>query len=105
MTQQEIQITMKGIYLTEEGKQEIEAKISKLEIKLEKYVQYCKITGCHYDYQFEQGIEFYKEILSLATILPVYSNWEDVELYPPDNESQNVKTLELENGVIIQPKK
>jgi hypothetical protein len=91
---------MKGIYLTPEGVQEIEAKIADLEINLEKHVQYCKITGCHYDYQFEQGIEFYKEILSSATILPVEESWESLGF----DFATIPSTLQYSNGVIIQPK-
>ena len=80
---------MKGIYLTEEGKQELEAKIAEIE----------SYEG------LESGIaDTLKEILSSATILPVEKSWDDVELYPPDNESQIEKTLRLKNGVIIQPK-
>jgi hypothetical protein len=88
---------MTGIFLTQEGKQEIEAKIAELE-------KFTKGRPREFVYKQVLQLEIYKEILSSATILPVYSNWEDVELYPPDNESQNVKTLELKNGVIIQPK-
>jgi hypothetical protein len=91
---------MKGIYLTEEGKQDIEAKIADLEINLEKHVQYCKITGCHYDYQFEQGIEFYKEILSSATILPVAETWHDIH----EEDVANWSEINYSQGVIIQPK-
>ena len=80
---------MKGIYLTEKGKQELEAKIAEIE----------SYEG------LESGIaDTLKEILSSATILPVEKSWDDVELYPPDNESQIEKTLRLKNGVIIQPK-
>jgi hypothetical protein len=80
---------MKGIYLTEKGKQEIEAKIAEIE----------------YYEGLESGMaDTLKEILSSATILPVEKSWDDVELYPPDNESQIEKTLRLKNGVIIQPK-
>jgi len=39
-----------------------------------------------------------------AIILFVEESWENVELYPPDNESQTEKTLRLKHGVIIQPK-
>ena len=87
---------MKGIYLTEEGKQELEAKIAERR-------KYSPIET--EDDWFENGeINVYKEILSSATILPVEKSWDDVELYPPDNESQIEKTLRLKNGVIIQPK-
>jgi hypothetical protein len=87
---------MKGIYLTEEGKQELEVKIAERR-------KYSPIET--EDDWFENGeINVYKEILSSATILPVEKSWDDVELYPPDNESQIEKTLRLKNGVIIQPK-
>ena len=89
---------MKGIYLTQEGKQEIEAKIAELEKEIMNEMNVFIHTATNAE------LDFYNKIISSATILPVYSNWEDVELYPPDNESQNVKTLELKNGVIIQPK-
>ena len=83
---------MNGIYLTQEGKQEIEAKIAELEIDLENHIQHCKMNGSRYDYQFEQGIEFYKEILSSATILPVYESL--------GHAMQN-NGLQSPNGVII----
>jgi hypothetical protein len=89
---------MIDIYLTTDGKEAIEYRIDELE----------KVKdSCEKAYEWNQAVieqNVYKEILYSATILPVYSNWEDVELYPPDNESQNVKTLKLKNGVIIQPK-
>jgi hypothetical protein len=85
---------MKGIYLTEEGKKEIEDLIAKL-------TDYKNKT--HDIYAVGQ-IYILKQILSSATILPVEESWEDVELYPPDNESQMEKTLRLKNGVIIQSK-
>jgi len=77
---------MKGIYLTEEGKKEIEAKIAELEI-----------TGLVREHHLAY-YEIYKEILSSATILPVEDNWSGIlfmfginrNLYP--------------NGVIIKPK-
>jgi hypothetical protein len=87
---------MKGIYLTEEGKKEIEAKI----VELEKYnFEDEKLNG-----NLEGNVYCLKEILSSAIILPVYNNWEDVDFFPPDNESQTKKLLELKNGIIIQPK-
>jgi hypothetical protein len=89
---------MKGIYLTEEGKQELEVKIIELE-------EFKKLAKEDYDWNeivVEQNV--YKRMLQSATILPVYSDWEDIETFPPDNESQNKKYLELKNGVIIQSK-
>ena len=55
---------MKGIYLTQEGKQELEAKIVELE-KLTK--------GRPREFVYKQvlQLDIYKEILSSATILPV----------------------------------
>jgi len=89
---------MKGIYLTEEGKKVIEDKIAELEEDL-------KEEGNPFIYtDVSAELNTYKRILFYATILPVEESWEDVELYPPDNESQMEKTLRLKNGVIIQSK-
>lgn len=74
-------MTMKGIYLTEEAKKEIEAKISELQI-----------------FSPLETIAF-EEILSSATIIPVEKRWQDVK-----NESLFTKVEEkYPNGVIIQP--
>ncbi len=98
---------MKGIYLTEEAKKEIEAKISEL--------------GETEDINSEcWGIEssVYQEILSSATILPVEESWDIVHEHCYSS-FQNFKEHEYEdyfcneekyfkktypNGVIIQPK-
>ena len=87
---------MKGIYLTDEAKKEIEAKIDELR----------NYSPLETDDDFiNRGKQIIlEEILSSATILPVEKSWDDVELYPPDNGSQIEKTLRLKNGVIIQPK-
>jgi hypothetical protein len=92
------EITMKGIYLTEKGKQEIEAKIAELD-RLKREPDAILTFN-----EYQRIIDVYKEILALATILPVEKSWDDVESYPPDNQSQIEKTLRLKNGVIIQPK-
>jgi hypothetical protein len=86
---------MTGIYLTQEGKQAIEAKIKHIKV-LEKN----SVLSNFYQGQ----IAILKEILSSATVLPVEESWENVELYPPDNESQFEKTMSLKNGVIIKSK-
>jgi hypothetical protein len=88
---------MKGLYLTQEGKQEIEAKIAELE-KPEFHWD-----GIYVSEKAEERIEVYKEILSSATILPVEESWNQF------NMSNNSLTLENKkiwypNGVIIQPK-
>ena len=82
---------MKGIYLTEEGKQEIEAKIAEFEDIIEKYKE-CK-NWMWFDAVGQ--LEVYKEILSSATILPVEESWEH------GSKFTNVK---YKQGVIIQPK-
>jgi len=87
-----------NFFLTEEGKQEIEAKIKELD-RLKREPDAILTFN-----EYQRIIDVYKEILQSATILPVYSNWDEVERFPPDNESQSLKTLELKNGVIIQPK-
>ena len=55
---------MKGIYLTEEGKKEIEAKIAELKTLYGTSNRLGKLT-------------IYKEILSSATILPIEEEWND----------------------------
>jgi hypothetical protein len=57
---------MKGIYLTAEGKKEIEAKIA----ELEKFAIHKGDTS--------PRIIMLKEILSSAIILPVEEDWNDV---------------------------
>jgi len=70
---------MKGIYLTQEAKQKIEDKVI-----------FLISMGAS-----EQIINKLKEILSSATILPVYESL--------GHAMQN-KDLDNPNGVIIQPK-
>jgi hypothetical protein len=92
---------MKGIYLTEEGKKEIEAKIANLKKSEEVNLR----TGFKMGADMNGGfIDALETILLSATVLPVEENWEDVELYPPDNESQFEKTMSFKNGVIIKSK-
>jgi hypothetical protein len=77
--------TMKGIYLTEEGKKDIEAKIAELE----------KLALDEDRPSFRMGQKIILlEILSSATILPVEESWENV------NDLLNI----YKNGVIIKPK-
>ena len=76
---------MKGIYLTEQAKQEIEAKIALYE--------FCNLLP----HQVGE-IKVYKEILESATILPVEESWGRVPM------GTNECELLLPNGVIIQPK-
>jgi hypothetical protein len=82
---------MNGIYLTQEGKAEIEAKIAALEeVKHNcKKWPYCDWNEA----VVEQNI--YKKILSSATILPVEESWEH------GSKFTNVK---YKQGVIIHSK-
>ena len=75
---------MKGIYLTEEGKQEIEAKIA----NLKGYNDEPEITQ----------LKIYKEILASAIILPVEESWGYVPM------GTNECELVLPSGVIIRSK-
>jgi hypothetical protein len=75
---------MKGIYLTEQSKQEIEAE----------YKRFSKSD----QWQDQVRASFLEEILSSATILPVEESWEDVE------DWTGVLKKYCPKGVIIQPK-
>jgi hypothetical protein len=85
---------MKGIYLTQEGKQEIEAKIAEIE----------SYEG------LESGFaDTLKEILSSATILPVEESWDKLEEnllegLHEHTKLENVISIDYPQGVIIQPK-
>jgi hypothetical protein len=87
---------MKGIYLTQEGKQEIESKIAELE-------EENKFPVDKWEEGKNQGkIYILEEILSSATILPVEESWNlSVVAITPFKQGL-LKTL-YKNGVIIQP--
>jgi len=61
-------------YLTEEGKQEIEAKIA----ELEKFYINARKVGVTLQ-KIDWEIDYLKKILLSATILPVEEKWEDVK--------------------------
>jgi hypothetical protein len=97
---------MKGIYLTEEGKKEIEDKIADLETELNSESPFATENWKNWN---RGEIAAYREILSLAIILPVEENWEQLEeslLYGLHDHMklQNVIHIDYPNGVIIQPK-
>ena len=81
-------------YITEETRQELEAKIVEIE------ESYFKVKGNDDpDEHYLDGARTYlKEILSSATILPVEESWDHVD--------ENTHTIPkvYPNGVIIQPK-
>ena len=87
---------MKGIYLTEKSKEEIEAKLA----QLEKYKDSDKCNDPR-DWSFVSGRQFtLSEILSSATILPVEESWRDLEQqaeeYFPLLDTTNDRTGEIE---------
>lgn len=90
---------MKGIYLSEEGKKEIEAKIAELE-SISPLDRLC------YDGMIEVEERVYKEILSSATILPVEESWERLSLKTVGSTHAVPSAIveKFEQGVIIQPK-
>jgi hypothetical protein len=90
---------MKGIYLTEEGKKEIEANIAELE-KLSEQGKFGET------YQYDLPCTIYKEILSSATILPVEENWDGIRLLDRIDSSGtgNLTKAKYPNGVIINLK-
>lgn len=87
---------MKGIYLTEEGKLEIEAKIGKLEQR-KKVLDIDNFDGFN---NISAAISVYKEILSDAIILPVEESWKIVAV----QTMMSPATESYPQGVIIQPK-
>jgi len=90
---------MKGIYLTTEAKQEIEAKIKELKKELKQFEKYMSISR----EPILKQISVYKEILSSATILPVEESWELSVVSITPYKQGLLKSL-YKNGVIIQPK-
>jgi hypothetical protein len=83
---------MKGIYLTEEGKQEIEAKITELtELATSKETMSISYIAQH---------SVYSLILQSATILPVEESWDNIH----EEDVANWSALNYPQGVIIRPK-
>jgi hypothetical protein len=90
---------MKGIYLTEESKQEIEAKLRQIRINDRGDFE------DHEDYlnrKFNLEQDFIDNLLSSATILPVEESWQKVKHFYRGNSVKSSE--EYPNGVIIQPK-
>jgi len=92
---------MNGIYLTEEGKKEIEAKIAELQ-KENELPTHAAIPSL---YKYYQGrIDMLQEILSSATILPVEESWNDVLGNTERDDCVYSCKSNCPNGVIIEPK-
>ena len=88
---------MKGIYLTQEGKQEIEAKIAELE-------NYTYATQNIFIEGQNSGIlKILEEILASAIILPVEESWGIVETKTNMMDEYKLRFI-YRRGVIIQPK-
>ena len=90
---------MIGIYLTTDGKEAIEYRID----ELEKVKDNCEKSYEWYEWNqavIEQNV--YKEILSLAIILPVEESWRKCGIV--NREERESVTSDYPNGVIIQPK-
>jgi hypothetical protein len=82
---------MKGIYLTEEGKKEIEARIAEIEKDEDEYSECCGIATT-----------VYQQILSSATILPVEEDWNDVLGNTERDDCVYSCKSNYQNGVIIK---
>jgi hypothetical protein len=95
---------MKEIYLTKEGKQEIEAKIKELD-RLKREPDAILTFN-----EYQRIIDVYKEILQSATILPVEESFYTVEnklnfhCGKTGCSKDGAIFKEYQNGVIIQPK-
>jgi len=98
---------MGGIYLSEEGKKAIEAKMGELE---KSKITLLRAVSTHPNFgemqrtaytKYCTEIDVYKEILSSATILPVHEDWEKCVHHTLVPFFEN----DLPNGVIIQKNK
>jgi len=88
---------MKGIYLTEEGKQEIEAELIGIENEVINYAE----DELDDIASIKTRYHTLKEILSSATILPVEESWDEVF---DKTFSQAFVEKDYPNGLIIQHK-
>jgi hypothetical protein len=91
-------------YITEETKQEIEAKIAELEYLFER-------EGEKFDSRYSGKYYLLKEINSSATILPVEESWDTLHdkllnavVLPRKLKDKSFHEENYPNGVIIQPK-
>lgn len=85
---------MKGIYLTEEGKKDIEDKIAELEEDLKEESNPFIYTDVSAE------LNTYKRILCYATIVPIEESWNNC-----DKNNLLFKQVQYPNGVIIKSKK
>jgi hypothetical protein len=92
---------MKGIYLTQEGKQELEAKIAEIK-NIKKDIESINgdTSGINY------ALIMHENILSSATILPVAEYWDEALFKAIAVKEEDINALDVTypNGVIIQNK-
>lgn len=98
-------------YITEETRQEIEAKIAEFEEDKQFWLNnsiknignpaYNSLMASINQAKAEQAAHLLREILSSATILPVEESWESVQSFINSTPISEI----LAEGVIIQPKK
>jgi ASC-1-like (ASCH) protein len=87
---------MNGIYLTQEGKKEIEDRI----VELENTQSITEDTLIWNKCVNEKNI--LKEILLVAKILPVEKSWENIAESAREMSLENLLISNFENGVIIK---
>jgi ASC-1-like (ASCH) protein len=87
---------MNGIYLTQEGKKEIEDRI----VELENTQSITEDTLIWNKCVNEKNI--LKEILLAAKILPVEKSWENIAESSREMSLENLLISNFENGVIIK---
>jgi ASC-1-like (ASCH) protein len=87
---------MNGIYLTQEGKKEIEGRI----VELENTQSITEDTLIWNKCVNEKNI--LKEILLVAKILPVEKSWENIAESAREMSLENLLISNFENGVIIK---
>jgi len=102
---------MKGIYLTQEGKQQIEAKIAELEEDRQHWMDntiknignpnFNSLMNSINQAKAEQSVFLLKEILSSATIISSVESWDDVY---DMLVGINTFPIDYKNGVIINKK-
>jgi hypothetical protein len=89
---------MIGIYLTTDGKEAIEYRID----ELEKFYMTARKVGVTME-RIDWEIQYLKEILSSATILPVEESWKLSVVSITPYKQGLLKSL-YKNGVIIHSK-
>jgi hypothetical protein len=89
-----------SIYITQQQKEEWEAKVAELEEKLNRiYGDFSKPNGGVY-FTWKTQIKTYKEILLMATVLPIEESWEEFDAAL----LSYIRDEEYPNGIIIKKK-